>query len=456
MKSKKNFKPKVLAVDDEAGVLSAIKKMIEHLGLPCKEAQDGEQALEMMAEEPFDIVILDMKMPGMDGIEVLKRIRKSHPETVAIMITGHPSIADAVESIQVGAMDYLEKPFEFNDLKDLVLRACEAIDKRVRQAATGEGRNSVRIVGKSTPIQEVIATIRRVACADSSVLITGESGTGKELAARAIHDHSARCGNDYVAVDCSSLVESLIESELFGHVKGAFTGAHENKHGLFELANHGTFFFDEITNLSVNTQAKLLRVIQEREFIKVGSRERRKLDIRIITASNDNLPEAIKRGVFRKDLYYRINVVPIHLPPLRQRSDDIVLLVEHFLGEYNREYNCNVQGISDEALEMLISYSWPGNVRELKHLIERIIVMGVDDLIRLEHLPRFIAQRSREFHVPSEDGHGYQSLENVEKRYIEFILGRTKGRRHQAARILGINRKTLAAKINKYGLRVNL
>lgn len=322
-----------------------------------------------------------------------------------------------------------------------------------REDREGREESIETIIGKSPAMQKVIAAIRRVGATDSTVLITGESGTGKELVARDIHDHSPRAGNDYVPVDCSSLVESLIESELFGHVKGAFTGAHDNKHGLFELANHGTFFFDEITNLSLHTQAKLLRVVQEREFMRVGDQERRKLDIRIIAASNGNLMKAIERGAFRMDLYYRLNVVPIHLPPLREWSEDIVLLVEHFLKKYNHKYNCSVKGISQEALEMLISYSWPGNVRELEHLIERILVLEDGDVIRPEHLPHFITHRQGEFQVFSDNG---LSLEEVEKRYIQFVLDRTKGKRQQVANILGINRKTLAAKIKKYWLRVNL
>ena len=446
----------VLAVDDEAGVRSAIV-MMEALGLPAKGAQDRDQALDMMARERFDIVLLDIGMPGTDGIEVLRRMRRSHPATEVIITTGYPSIESAVESMKLGAMDYVVKPFRADDLENLVSRAKETIAKGTGQVpgAKPEHREEPGkpIIGKSPVMQRVLAAIKRVAATDSTVLITGESGTGKELAARAIHDHSARADNDYVPVECSALVESLLESELFGHVKGAFTNAHETKNGLFELANYGTFFFDEVSNLSLNTQAKLLRVIQEREFMKVGSSERRKLSIRLIAASNRDLKKAVQRGAFREDLYFRLNVVPIHMPPLREHSEDIGLLVEHFLKECNHKCNCSVQGISEEALEMLISYSWPGNVRELEHLVERILVLEDCDMIRPEHLPPFITQRQREFQIFSENG---LSLQQVEKRYLQFTLRRTNGRRQEAADILGINRKTLAAKIEKYGLRVNL
>lgn len=293
------------------------------------------------------------------------------------------------------------------------------------------------------------AKVRRVAATDSTVLITGESGTGKDLVARKIHDLSPRATNDYVPVDCSALVESLLESELFGHVKGAFTGADGHKAGLFELANEGTFFFDEVSNLSLKIQAKLLRVIQEREFRRVGSQQRQRLDIRILAASNHDLAKAVHRGTFRNDLYYRINVVPIHIPPLRERSEDIPLLVEYFLNNYSHQRNYKVNKFSEEAMDMMVAYPWPGNVRELKHLIEQILVLEDCDYVRPEHIPPVISQRRGVFNITSE---GDLSLEEMEKRYLRFVLRRTKGIRHQAADILQINRKTLSAKIKKYGL----
>jgi transcriptional regulator with PAS, ATPase and Fis domain len=317
----------------------------------------------------------------------------------------------------------------------------------------GTGREGFEfIVGNSPAMKLVFGKIRRAAPSDSTVLLTGESGTGKELAARAIHLLSPRRDKEFVPVDCSALVETLLESELFGHVKGSFTGAHQTKHGLFELANHGTFFFDEITNLSLNIQAKLLRVIQEREFMQVGSQKRIKLDIRIIASSNRDLHAAVKAGVFREDLFYRLSVIPIHLPPLRERAGDIPLLVEHFLRKYSQKGNREVTGISPAAMKLLGSYAWPGNVRELEHTIERIVILEDGDVIQPEHLPSFISQRQGEFQVFSEEDH---TLEDLEKRYIQFVLRRTKGRRQDAARILGINRKTLSHKIEKYNLRVN-
>jgi len=284
---------------------------------------------------------------------------------------------------------------------------------------------------------------------DSTVLISGESGTGKELVARAIHANSNRKEREFVAVDCSSLVETLLESELFGHVKGSFTGAHQTKHGLFELANHGTFFFDEISNLTLNIQAKLLRVIQEREFMKVGDQKKIKLDIRIISASNKNLVKSIHSGDFREDLYYRLSVVPIHLPPLRNRVEDIPPLIEHLLNKFSKKIKRSVPEVSNEAMEVLKEYPWPGNVRELEHTVERILILEDTDVIRVRDLPSFISQRQGEIQMLPEEP---LSLKELEKKYIRFILQRTKGKKTQAANILGINRKTLGMKIKKYGL----
>ena len=409
-----------------------------------------------MAHQPIRIVLLDIKMPDMDGIEVLRHIRADYPETAVIMITGHPTIDSAVECTKLGAVDYLVKPFRVDELEVLVLKALEPASPAVKPVIGPEdvemGGDIPYIVGNSPLIREVFAKIRKAAPSESTVLITGESGTGKELAARAIHALSNRADKEFVPVDCSALVESLLESELFGHTKGSFTGAFQTKYGLFELANHGTFLFDEISNLSSNIQAKLLRVIQEREFMKVGSQKRIKLDIRIIASSNRDLREAIKTGSFREDLYYRLSVIPIRLPPLRERSGDLPLLTDHFLKQHSLKNNQQERSISKRALELLSAYTWPGNVRELEHIIERILILEDCMVIEPEHLPAFITQRQGEFQVFSDEDF---SLEDLESRYIQFVLRRTKGKRQEAARILGINRKTLSSKIKKYGLRVN-
>jgi len=442
----------VLIVDDESAVRNGMARVIEKKGYGIRTADSGEAALAMTAQSPFDVVFLDIKLPGMDGMEVLRQLRARNPKTAVIMITGYPTIDTAIESLRLGALDYLVKPFRVDDLEVMLEKALELAVSGGKEPdpELDVGRDIPSLIGKSPAMRDVFLKIKRAAPSDSTVLITGESGTGKELVARAIHNLSLRADKEFVAVDCSALVETLLESELFGHVKGSFTGAFQTKHGLFELANRGTFFFDEISNLSPNIQAKLLRVIQEREFMKVGSQKRIKLDIRIIASSNRDLREATAEGTFREDLFYRLRVVPIRLPPLRERVEDIPLLAEHFIEKYSRKGNRAVQGISREAMDLLCSYSWPGNVRELEHCIERILILEDGEIIRPENLPAFITQRQGEFRIFSEE---VFSLKELEKRYIQFILRRTKGRKQETAQILGIDRKTLSVKIKKYGIK---
>jgi DNA-binding NtrC family response regulator len=446
----------ILVVDDEAVVRTGIAQVLSQQDLAVATAADAAEALAQLARQPFAVVLLDIKLPDMDGVQVLKHLRQDFPDTEVVMITGYPTIAGAVECIRLGALDYLVKPFRIEELEAVVQKALDHRTQKHRltvpepEAAGGLGLNF--ILGQSPAMRRVFDKIKRAAPSDSTVLLTGESGTGKELVARAIHLLSPRAEKEFVPVDCSALVETLLESELFGHVKGSFTGALQTKHGLFELANHGTFFFDEISNLSLNIQAKLLRVIQEREFMQVGSQKRIKLDIRIIASSNRDLKDAIKAGAFREDLYYRLSVIPIHLPPLRERAGDIALLVDHFIRKYSQKGHREVTGISSQALKLFSDYGWPGNVRELEHTIERIVILEDGAVIQPEHLPSLISQRQGEFKDFSDENY---SLEELEKRYIQFILRRTKGRRQEAARILRINRKTLSHKIEKYRLRTN-
>jgi DNA-binding NtrC family response regulator len=443
----------VLVVDDEAVVRNGINKALHNRGMTTKLAANGREALVLLGSHVFDLVILDIRMPDIDGVEVLKKIRSQYPETDVIMITGYPTIDTAVHCIKLGALDFLVKPFRLDDL-DAALNKISSSSAPARKSiieSNGLRFDSKKklIIGRSRPIKEIFEKIVKVAPTDSTVLITGESGTGKELVARAIHENSDRNNQEFVAVDCSSLVETLLESELFGHVKGSFTGANQTKHGFFELANHGTFFFDEISNLSLNIQAKLLRVIQEREFRKVGDQKKIKLDIRIISASNINLEESVRSGDFREDLYYRLSVVPIRVPPLRRRKEDIPILVHHFLEKFSKKIKRNMPEVSPEAMELLKEHTWPGNVRELEHIIERILILEDTDIIRTRDLPSFISQREGDFQMFSEETF---SLQELEKRYIRFVLRRTKGKKKEAADILGINRKTLGMKIKKYGL----
>lgn len=448
------YTQQVLIVDDEAAVRKGIARALQKKGMNTRLVDNGQETLYLLDNQHFDLVLLDIRMPDMDGIEVLKKLRARHPETEVIMITGYPSIDSAVHCVKLGALDYLVKPFSLDDLEAALNktgRQPHIIDPSIieNHGMKIDSTESV-IIGQSRPMKALFEKILKVAPTDSTVLISGESGTGKELVARAIHDNSKRKNNEFLAIDCSSLVETLLESELFGHVKGSFTGAAQTKHGFFELANHGTFFFDEIGNLSLNIQAKLLRVIQEREFMKVGGQNKINLDVRIISASNKSLKESAKSGDFRQDLYYRLSVVPIRLPPLRKRKDDIPFLISHFLEKFCKKIKRLVPKISPEALEILKEYSWPGNVRELEHTMERILILEDTDVICARDLPSFISQRQGKFQMFSEE---LSSLEELEKMYIRFVLSRTKGKKTQAADILGINRKTLGLKIKKYDIQ---
>lgn len=451
--SEKAVKKNILIVDDESVVRKGISRALEKKRMNARQAVSGREALDILDSQAIDLVLLDIRLPGMDGIQVLKQIRLRHPETEVIMITGYPTIDSAVHCVKLGAVDYLVKPFRLDDLEAALNKSRHVRDRSDHSVIDGSGMKvdsgNNLIIGQSRPMRAIFEKILKVAPTDSTVLITGESGTGKELVARAIHNNSRRKDNEFLAIDCSSLVETLLESELFGHVKGSFTGAAQTKHGFFELANHGTFFFDEVGNLSRNIQAKLLRVIQEREFMKVGDTKKTKLNIRIISASNQSLKESVKAGNFREDLYYRLSVVPLHLPPLRERKDDIPLLIDHFLNKFCRKIKKSVPEISPEAMEILKEYSWPGNVRELEHTLERIIILEDTDVIRARDLPSFISQRQGEFQMFSEEP---LSLEELEKKYIRFVLRRTNGKKTKAADILGINRKTLGLKIKKYGI----
>jgi two-component system, NtrC family, response regulator AtoC len=443
----------VLIVDDEAVVRNGISRALSQKGIETRGAASGQEALDDLGNAPVDLVLLDIRMPDMDGIEVLKQIRTHHPDTDVIMITGYPTIDSAVRCTKLGALDYLVKPFRLDDLDAVIQKADLGRVSSQKRAIVNHGlridSEEHLIIGQSRPMKRIFDKILKVAPTDSTVLITGESGTGKELVAQAIHANSLRKDREFVAVDCSSLVETLLESELFGHVKGSFTGAHQTKHGFFELANHGTFFFDEIANLSLNIQAKLLRVIQEREFMKVGDQQKINLDIRIISASNSELTESIRKGTFREDLFYRLSVVPIHLPPLRERKEDIPLLIHHCLDKLSRKMKKSSPEVSPEAMDILIDYAWPGNVRELEHTMERILILEETDRIRPVNLPSFITQRQGELQMFSETP---VTLEELEKKYISFVLKRTRGKKIEAAQTLGINRKTLAAKIKKYGI----
>ncbi len=445
-------KVNVLIIDDDEAIQDSCSQILQKEGYQTNVAGSGEEGLRRFKKELFHVVLLDLKMPGMDGMQVLAQIKEESPETPVIIVTGYASVGSAVEAMKQGAFEYLTKPFTPEELRINVNKALKS------RKVFFEGlylRDELKkkiefdmVVGKSKTMEKVLDIVRRVSPSDSTVLITGESGTGKELIAREIHNHSHRRNAPFVVVDCGALVETLFESELFGHVKGSFTGAYITKHGRFEVANGGTIFLDEISNIGLNIQAKLLRVIQEREVTRIGSSKPIKVDVRILAATNENLADCVKEGKFREDLFYRLSVVPLHLPPLRERKEDVPLLIEHFLKKYSRGARKQINSIKSDVLKALMQYDWPGNIRELENTIERAVVLSKDKEIGLEDLVYHGISAGASI-LRSVDGK-YRSLEELEKEYIKNVLQAHHGNRSLTAKVLGIDRKTLLTKIKKY------
>lgn len=442
----------ILIIDDEAAIRDSMSQVLRKEGYRVREAVDGKEGLKIFNQESFHVVFLDLKLPGIKGMEVLTKIKETSPETPVIIVTGYASIESAVEAMKRGAFDYMAKPFTPEELRVVTKRALDGrklLFENLYLRGELEAKSEFEmVVGRSKAMREILDLVRRVSPTESTVLITGESGTGKELIAREIHRHSLRSEAPFVVVDCGALVETLFESELFGHVKGSFTGAHETKHGRFEVADGGTIFFDEISNIGLSIQAKLLRVIQEREITRIGSSKPIKVDVRILAATNENLAEAVKKGKFREDLFYRLSVVPLHLPPLRERKEDIPLLVEHFLQKYNKKTKKNIESVSTRAIKALIEYDWPGNIRELENTIERAVVLSKTNGIDIEDLMYHgISAATGE---AGSVGGKYKTLEEMEKEYIKAVLQANYGNKSRVAAILGIDRKTLWAKLKKY------
>jgi DNA-binding NtrC family response regulator len=445
----------ILVVDDEAIMRDSCSRILVKEGYRVATAECGEVALEKFDQAAYDLVLLDLKMPGMGGIDVLGRLKEKDAKVTILIMTGYPSIETAVQAIKLGAYDYITKPFTPDILRFAVDRALERKtlvieNSHLRQQLKAKHETDV-IIGESDAMRTIYELVRRTAPTDSTVLVTGESGTGKELIARAIHNYSLREEREFVTVDCSSLVETLLESELFGHVKGSFTGAIQAKYGSFELANGGTFFFDEVGNLSMDIQAKLLRVIQEKEIKPVGGEKTIRVDVRIIAATNQDLRQAITRKTFREDLYYRLNVVPIHIPPLREHKEDIPLLVKHFLKKYSKKRALPVTRVETDTLKLLMDYDWPGNIRELENAIERALILEDGDTLPPRCFSWFVGESKRE--VQTGD-HKIYSLTELEKAHIQRVLGETGGHKIRAAQLLGIDRKTLYQKIKRYGIKL--
>ncbi len=442
----------ILIIDDEESIRDSMSQVLRKEGYRVRTAGEGKEGLNIFGKETFQAVFLDLKLPGIKGMDILSRIKEASPETPVIIITGYASIESAIEAMKRGAFDYMAKPFTPEEVRVVTKKALDGrrlLYENIYLRGELEARTEYEmVVGKSRAMRSVLDIVQRVSPTESTVLIVGESGTGKELIAREIHRHSLRGSSPFVVVDCGALVETLFESELFGHVKGSFTGAHETKHGRFEVANGGTIFFDEISNIGLNIQAKLLRVIQEREITRIGSSRPIKVDIRILAATNENLADAVRKGKFREDLFYRLSVVPLHLPPLRERKEDIPPLVQHFLQKYNRRAKKNIASISPRAVKALTQYDWPGNIRELENTIERAVVLSKSSGIELEDL--MYHGISAGSSLPGLSGGKYKSLEEMEKEYIKAVMQANYGNRSRAADILGIDRKTLWAKIKKY------
>ena len=443
---------RILIVDDDSGMRDACRQVLAPEGFVLEEAVSGDAAVEALRRESFDLVILDLKMPRVDGMEILRQIQHESPDTAAIVITGYPSVESAVEAMKLGAADFLPKPFTPDVLRLTVRRTLRgarmAKENLLLRSELEECRGGdYELIGQSAAMRQIFDLVRRVGPVDSTVLITGESGTGKELVARAVRDHSPRRDKPFVTVDCGSLVGTLFESELFGHVKGSFTGATNLKHGRLELANGGTIFFDEIANVSPDIQAKLLRMIQEREFTRVGATQVIPIDVRILAATSRNLLDEIREGRFREDLFYRLCVVPIVLPPLRQRREDITLLAENFLEKHNNRRRDRIRGFTREAMDALVKHDWPGNVRELENAVERAVVLARSDTITPADLLYYGPCVK-----PEPAGDGLVPLAALEKEHIARVLQHHAGNRTAAARTLGIDRKTLWRKMREYGL----
>jgi len=444
----------VLVVDDEPHIRAALAQILEKAGYQAATAASGDEALALLHDRAFDVVVTDLKMVGTGGLEVLRAVKQRQPETEVILLTAYGTIASAVEAMKLGAYDYVTKPADAERLLHLVGKALEhrALRREVRelreQAAVREGFE--RIVGRSLRMREVYERVRQVAPTSATVLISGESGTGKELVARAIHNRSPRRGGPFVTLNCGALPETLLESELFGYERGAFTGAVATKAGRIEQADGGTLFLDEVGEMSPKTQIDFLRVLQEREFRRLGGTRPIRVDVRFIAATNKDLAAAVRAGAFREDLYYRLAVVPIALPPLRERTEDIPLLATVFLHEFCARYARAEKSFSASALQALREYAWPGNVRELRNLVERLVVTVPDRIIRPVHLPSTILTGERpeqSLTIPL----GIP-LQVVEEQVIRRTLDAITSNRERAARILGISPRALHYKLRRYGI----
>ena len=446
----------ILIVDDEKNIRSGLALAFQDENYDTLEAENGEEAWNIINKKSVDLVITDLRMPVMSGFELLKKISSAYPTIPVIVLTGHGSIEDAVEAMHDGAIDFFTKPVDLDHLiltagkaleHSSVLKQNQSLKSEIKELKQKHGYS--RIIGKSAAITRLMDTVAQVAPTRASVLITGESGTGKELVADALHELSPRASKPFIKVHCASLSPTLLESELFGHEKGAFTGAVSQKKGRFELADGGSIFLDEIGEIDLATQVKILRVLQERSFERVGGEETIKVDVRIIAATNRNLEEEVKKGTFREDLYYRLNVVHINVPPLRERKEDIPLLIASFIKTFNEEDGKSVEGFTPAARKLLLAYSWPGNIRELRNVVESCVVMARGKWIDENELPEQITSASKQSELSIKLG---TTLSDAERQLIISTIDYCQGNKTKAAEVLGIGRKTLHRKLQEYNL----
>ena len=441
---------RVLVVDDERPTRLLMEKELPRAGYLVTSAESGEEALEHLRTRDFDVVLLDLKMPGMGGMEALRRIRDSGASAEVVVLTGHPDVESAIQAMKLGSYDYLTKPFKLSELEEVLRRAAER--RHLRQENTALRRMVTQrepapvIIGQGPAITALFETVRRISPSDANVLIQGESGTGKGLVAKAIHAASLRAAGPFLVINCSGFQDQLLESELFGHEKGSFTGATSAKQGLFEVAEGGTLLLDEVGEMSPAMQSKLLQMLDTRELRRVGGTRVHRVDVRVIAATNKDLAQEVGARRFREDLYYRLNVVNVILPSLRERKEDIPLLVEHFLQRF-RVTGQRARTITPDALRLLVDYPWPGNVRELANTIERLMILAQGDVIGLEDLPSNIRSSSGPAGGPA-------SLAEMERLHVTRVLAETGGRKMKAARLLGIDLKTLNSKIKRYNIPI--
>ncbi|WP_321531166.1 sigma-54 dependent transcriptional regulator [uncultured Desulfuromonas sp.] len=453
----------ILLIDDDEQSCATLGLLLKKSGYTVETAHSGEEGLALLPKHPFEIVITDLRLPGMDGLEILKRVKEHNTETNVILVTGNSSAESAVTAMKYGAFDYITKPLNFDKLKVILDKAQEKLElvaenRYLRQQLRGRYTFD-NIIGTSMTMQQVFSRMQKVLHTDSSLLILGESGTGKELVAKAIHFNGPRKDHPFVPINCGAIPADLLESELFGHIRGSFTGAIANKCGKFEQANNGTIFLDEIGTMPVHLQLKLLRVLQEQEVQPVGSNRNIKLDVRVISATNADLEQMIRDGHFREDLFYRLNVIPITLPSLRQRSEDIALLVRHFLQKSCRDMNRPMMSLESAALQVLENYEWPGNVRELENVIERTVALSDGPQITLQDLPPHITGSHTPtmadqnlYTLPADGVDMPKQIQEIERRWISQALEMSQGIKARAAGMLGINRTTLVEKIKRLGL----